>query len=97
MSEHVFLQAFSMLLGTIAFVASAWVVRRYLELRQERRVPIALEGLQERLERIENTVDSTAIEVERISEGNRFVAKLLAERAGEEPAESLPKRVTTPH
>jgi hypothetical protein len=34
-----------------------------------------------RLERIEHIVDSTAVEVERIAEGNRFVSKLLAERS----------------
>ena len=36
-----------------------------------------------RLERIEQAVDAVAIEVERISEGQRFTTKLLAERAGE--------------
>jgi hypothetical protein len=34
-----------------------------------------------RLERIEQIVDSTAVEVERLAESNRFVAKLLAERS----------------
>ena len=34
-----------------------------------------------RLERIEQAVDATAIEVERLSESNRFVAKLLAEKS----------------
>jgi hypothetical protein len=33
----------------------------------------------ERLERIEQAVDAIALEVERISEGQRFTAKLLAE------------------
>lgn len=33
-----------------------------------------------RLERIEQAIDSIAIEVERISEGQRFTTKLLAER-----------------
>jgi hypothetical protein len=33
-----------------------------------------------RLERIEQTVDATAIEVERLGESNRFVAKLLADK-----------------
>ena len=33
-----------------------------------------------RLERMEQAVDSIAIEVERISEGQRFTTKLLAER-----------------
>jgi hypothetical protein len=34
-----------------------------------------------RLERMEQAIDSIAIEVERISEGQRFATKLLAERA----------------
>jgi len=33
-----------------------------------------------RLERIENAVDAIAIEIERISEGQRFTTKLLNER-----------------
>ena len=35
---------------------------------------------QDRLERIEQAVDAIALEVERISESQRFVTKLLAER-----------------
>lgn len=35
---------------------------------------------QERMRRLESAVDTVAIEVERISEGQRFVTKLLAER-----------------
>lgn len=42
----------------------------------------------ERLARMEAAIESMAIEVERISEGQRFVTKLLAERA--EQAKSLP-------
>jgi len=41
-----------------------------------------------RLERMEQAIDSIAIEVERISEGQRFTTKLLAERAGE-PGEAV--------
>jgi hypothetical protein len=36
-----------------------------------------------RLERIEQAVDAIAIEVERISEGQRFTTKLLTERAAD--------------
>jgi hypothetical protein len=36
-----------------------------------------------RLERIEQAVEAVAIEVERISEGQRFTTKLLSERAGQ--------------
>ena len=40
-----------------------------------------------RLDRIEQAVDAVAIEVERISEGQRFTTKLLSERAGDAVAE----------
>ncbi len=36
--------------------------------------------LESRLERIEQAVDTIALEMERIGEGQRFVTKLLAER-----------------
>lgn len=42
---------------------------------------------EQRLARIEQAVDSIAVEVERISEGQRFTTRLLAERA---PAAVLP-------
>jgi hypothetical protein len=41
--------------------------------------PQALTETAQRLERLESSVDAIAIEVERISEGQRFVTKLLAE------------------
>ncbi len=44
-------------------------------------------GLSSQLQRIENTVDSMAIEIERISEAQRYMARLQTERA--EPT-SLP-------
>jgi hypothetical protein len=47
--------------------------------------------LQSRLERMEQALDSIAIEVERISEGQRFTTKLLAERS---KGENLPQRAT---
>jgi hypothetical protein len=37
----------------------------------------------QRLERIEQAIEAMAVEVERISEGQRFVTKLLAERGPE--------------
>ena len=58
-----------------------------------------LDDLTERIARLDNAVDSVAVEVERISEAQRFTSKLLAERAG---TPSLPERgrsggSTTPH
>jgi hypothetical protein len=92
-------QAFVIVCATAAFVASLWFVKRVLELRHERalRNP-APDDLTDRLHRIEIAVEATAVEVERIAEANRFMAKLLADRGV--PAAALPKqpeRVITPH
>jgi hypothetical protein len=54
-----------------------------------------------RLQRLEHAVESIAIEVERISEGQRFTVALLSERLPRaERPDSLgtgPKRVNTPN
>ena len=47
----------------------------------------ALVGIDGRLERIEQAVDSMAVEIERISEGQRFTTRLLSERAPEKVLE----------
>ena len=58
---------------------------------------VAINQIAERLDRIEQAVDTIAIEVERVSEGQRFTAKLLADKAGESlPARSAAK-IVTPH
>jgi hypothetical protein len=40
-----------------------------------------LDEISQRLSRLEQAVDATAVEVERISEGQRFTTKLLADRS----------------
>ena len=50
-----------------------------------RALPAATEG---RLERIEQAVEAIAVEVERVSEGQRFVTKLMSE--SKEPVRALP-------
>ncbi len=97
MSEILALQALVFVCGTTAFVASLRFLGRYLELRRERPIPPLADGLSERLERIEEIVEATALEVERISEGNRFMTKLLAECGGVADPASRPERVITPH
>jgi len=57
-------------------------------------------ALEARLTRIEEAVETIAVEIERMGEGQRFVTKLLAEGAGKlaegaPPAASV--RVKTPH
>lgn len=41
----------------------------------------SMQGVEDRLDRIERSVEAIALEVERVSEGQRFVTKLLAEKA----------------
>jgi hypothetical protein len=45
-----------------------------------------LRAIEERLGRIEQAVDAIAVETERISEGQRFAAKLLAEPPRQAPS-----------
>ena len=61
------------------------IVRMWLNRHRSSTPPVHLEPLMDRLQRIEQSLDSVAVEVERISEGQRFATKLLAERA-KEPA-----------
>ena len=51
--------------------------------REAGRGPAIPPDVQARLERMEQAIDSIAVEVERIAEGQRFTTKLLSERAGE--------------
>ena len=55
--------------------------------------------LEARLSRIEEAVDTIAVEVERMGEGQRFVTKLLTERNAQQLPDSSKTagRVTTPH
>ncbi len=46
----------------------------------------ALGEVSDRLDRIEHAIDAMAVEVERISEGQRFTTRLLSERREPEPA-----------
>ena len=97
MSDILVLQVVALVCGTTAFVSSLQFLRRYLERRPGRPTPTAGDvTLQARLETIEQIVASTAIEVERISEANRFMARLLAERT-EITAPVRVERVITPH
>lgn len=58
----------------LAPLARAW--GRRIELRAAAKIPSEVTA---RLERMEQAIDSIAIEVERISEGQRFTTKLLAD------------------
>ena len=78
--------------GPLAFALARVMVRRWAHPRP---APQVLESA-ERLERMEQAIDAVAIEVERISEGQRFVTQSLAKRdaapalgVGQAPAEPI--------
>ena len=76
------------------FIAAAAILtpfaRAYAKrIEQRGAAPKIPTEVQERLERMEQAIDSIAIEVERISEGQRFTTRLLSEtRSG---AGALPR------
>ncbi|MGI8844361.1 MAG: hypothetical protein ACR2HZ_11715 [Gemmatimonadaceae bacterium] len=78
--EVVFLGFSSIICGTlvIVYALKAWSNRGIV--KGGAALP---KGVDQRLERIEHAVDAIAIEVERISEGQRFTTRLLSDRAAE--------------
>jgi hypothetical protein len=74
----------SMILGTVMLgtLVGAFV---YLRVRRHKGIDVnAAARIEDRLTRIEQAVDAVAVEVERISEGQRFTTRLLSERPREQ-------------
>jgi archaellum component FlaC len=82
-------------LAPLSLTVSRWLWKR----TTSRGGPVPAAGpspeMLDRLSRMENTMDSVAVEVERISEGQRFVTKLMNETSqkalgvGQKPAEPI--------
>ena len=68
---------------TITTITQAYFKSRQRDGKEVKERALA-PGTEERLARIEQAVDAIAIEVERMSEAQRFTTKLLAERARED-------------
>ncbi len=84
--------AFVALCASAAFIT--WSVLEFRVKMAQLRKPLADADADQRLARIEAAIETVAIEVERISEAQRFSARLAAGR----PAEPLPiERPITPH
>ena len=71
-------------LATVALIAA--VVVRLMDRRNDGD-PRRLQRLEERMARLEGTVESMSSEMERLAEGQRFMTKLLAERSASAPRE----------
>ena len=70
--------AISMVGGTMMTLITSWF--RYREKKLEVDSRRSMPAADDRLARIETAVEAMAVEVERISEGQRFTSKLLADR-----------------
>lgn len=87
--------------GVLLLFPLVLVLARRLWVRGSRREAVDLEN-SPRLQRIEQAVESIAVEVERIGEAQRFTTKLLADRQGDAAArmQAVPRRepgTITPH
>jgi len=69
----------------LVFAITGWMLKTYLSHREKMKgLSMTKEGLatsDQRLARVEQAVEAIAIEIERISEGQRYVTKLLDQRA----------------
>ena len=73
------------------------IARTVLKLQERRLAVRAMPVSDDRMARLEAAVESIAIEVERISEGQRFTTKLLSENAQMVTARIAPHKFDTPH
>ena len=89
------------LFGFITLIVAMKTGARLYMARLELKRGVAQPGSDsQRIARIEQIVETMAVEIERISEGQRFTTKLLAERRPDEmptPRAREPERVVTPH
>jgi hypothetical protein len=68
-------------LACLGAYLAAWIVRGRAGSRTDAAGATAPSEFADRLRGLEQSVDAVAVEVERIGEGQRFVARLFAERA----------------
>ena len=68
--------------GSAVIISIVASVSRAVTQRQRPANDLPNDEVLRRLERIEQSVEVTAIEVERLAEANRFLTKLLAEKSG---------------
>ena len=77
----------------IAIVLGVPLVRARIRRMDRQELPAGDPRAEERMARIEAAVEAIAIEVERISEGQRFTTKLLSERPATPAAIPKPTEV----
>jgi len=100
-----FASVMAVIVTSVAAFVGIGLGTRAVWLRSSRAKPVAESRIEDRLERLEAAVDVIAVEVERISESQRFTVGLLSdrlpprvgERVADLPSPGPAKRVNTPH
>jgi hypothetical protein len=92
----------AMVIGMPSLVVTVWMILRHREkmTRRDGLPSASVTGIEARLARLEDAIDGIALEMERLGEGQRFTAKLLAERGNRSEAPLVarpPERISTPH
>jgi hypothetical protein len=86
-------------MGCVTALIGTWMRRRGANNLPSNELLRRLDEISERLAQLDGAVDTMAVEVERISEAQRFTARILAERvpAAQLPEPQRPAGYTTPH
>ncbi len=71
--------------STAVVITAMMLIARHISLRRLSSQAPPNDEIARRLERIEQMVEATAIEVERVGESQRFVTRLLADRQSDAP------------
>jgi hypothetical protein len=80
-------------MGCLTGVVTTWIKWRGRRSVASPELMSRLDEINARMSQLDNAVDTIAVEVERITEGQRFVSRVLAERT---PTAALPDRAKTP-
>jgi hypothetical protein len=85
-------------ISIVFIISGAAVLYNWIDKRAKRLGPVdsaAQARIEERLNHLTNAVDAIAVEVERISEGQRFTTKLLADSSANAGSHSVIGRDAT--
>jgi hypothetical protein len=95
MDPRVVIEAIDSLAVVLSLAIVGWTIVGATRARRGKAIPSSLspallQPMEERLQRLEQTTEAIALQVERIAEGQRFVTKLLSD------AEQQPHRLGAP-
>jgi hypothetical protein len=85
---------------TVLMPLSIGIVIRFVKGPRRESFPASDPTLHARIDRLEQSMDAIAVEIERISEGQRFVTKIMTERPAaslQQPERSAIRPSNTPH